>query len=155
MISSAEQNGLHVRVIGMNGSTLYTRKGELLGFTSFSVTVRDGNTIYIYGPDGKTQSTRSYQGERTAYDDLLEAEKDRIKQPIKWSKGVFICYLLFGWLIKLGAIYRLYRILGTRNLNLGQMGSELSIVRWKDVGIWLISVIFWIGCFWCYYKFKA
>lgn len=37
----------------------------------------------------------------------------------------------------------------------GEGGSELGIVRWKDVGIWLMSVIFWIGCFWCYYEFKA
>ena len=72
MISSAVQDGLYVRAIGTDGSTLYTRKGELLGFTSVSVTVRDGNTIYICGPDGRTQSTRSYQGGRTAYDDLLE-----------------------------------------------------------------------------------
>ena len=47
MISSAVQDGLYVRAIGTDGSTLYTRKGELLGFTSVSVTVRDGNTIYI------------------------------------------------------------------------------------------------------------
>lgn len=55
MISSAVQDGLYVRAIGTDGSTLYTRKGELLGFTSVSVTVRDGNTIYICGQDGRTQ----------------------------------------------------------------------------------------------------
>ena len=96
---------------------------------------------------------RSYQGGRTAYDDLLEAEKNR--PSIKWSKGVFICYLLFGWLIKIGAVYRLYQSLGKTYLTVGEGGSELGIVRWKDVGIWLMSVIFWIGCFWCYYEFKA
>ena len=153
MISSAVQDGLYVRAIGTDGSTLYTRKGELLGFTSVSVTVRDGNTIYICGQDGRTQSTRSYQGGRTAYDDLLEAEKNR--PSIKWSKGVCICYLLFGWLIKIGAVYRLYQSLGKTYLTVGEGGSELGIVRWKDVGIWLMSVIFWIGCFWCYYEFKA
>lgn len=70
-------------------------------------------------------------------------------------KGVFICYLLFGWLIKIGAVYRLYQSLGKTYLTVGEGGSELGIVRWKDVGIWLMSVIFWIGCFWCYYEFKA
>lgn len=145
MINSAIQEGISVRILGSSGQTLFTKKGELLGFTSSSVTIRRENFIYIYNTDGSTQCTRRYQGGRTAYDDLVEEEAN--KPGITWTPGTIILYLLFGWLIKIGAGYRLYERL-CRPTAIGDDGGDLV---WKDIGIWLMSVIFWIGCIAGYY----
>ena len=146
MINSALQEGIYVRVIGESGRTLFQRKGELLGFTNISVTIRNGNTIYICKPDGSTQSTRRYQGGKTSYDEQIEIEENR--SGTNWTKGTFILYLLFGWLIKIGAGYRLYKLLGGSHgqLTVGETTREFTKRTWKDVGIWLMSVIFWIIC---------
>lgn len=156
MINSAIQEGINVRVIGSSGQTLFTRRGELLGFTSMSVTLRRGDTVYICKPDGSTQSTRRYQGGRTAYDDLVDADESKPRKT--WTKGTFILYLLFGWLIKIGAGYRLYKLLGSSCLAVEEVPGELASRVWKDVGIWLMSVIFWIICigggYYIHHQFK-
>ncbi len=135
---------MYVRVIGASGQTLFTRKGELLGFTGLSVTLRRGDTIYICKPDGSTQSTKRYKGERTAYDDLVDADESKPRRT--WTKGTFILYLLFGWLIKMAAGYRLYKLLASSYLTVEEVPGELTSRIWKDVGIWLMSVVFWIIC---------
>lgn len=151
MINSAIQEGINVRVIGSSGQTLFTRRGELLGFTSMSVTIRSGNTVYICNSDGSTQFTSRYQGGRTAYDDLVDSEESKPHET--WTKRTVILYLLFGWLIKIRAGYRLYTLMGTGG---DRFRAGIQTSRdWKDVGIWLMSVIFWIGCFWCYHEIKA
>lgn len=144
MINSAIQEGMYVRVIGASGQTLFTRKGELLGFTGISVTLRRGDTIYICKPDGSTQSTNRYKGGRTAYDDLVDADESKPRRT--WTKGTFILYLLFGWLIKIAAGYRLYKLLASSYLTVEEVPGELTSRIWKDVGIWLMSIVFWIIC---------
>ncbi|MFR1529482.1 hypothetical protein [Akkermansia sp.] len=144
MINSAIQEGINVRIIASSGQTLFTRRGELLGFTSMSVTLRRGDTVYICKPDGSTQSTRRYQGGRTAYDNLVDSDENKPRKT--WTKGTVILYLFFGWLIKIGAGYRLYKLMGSSYLAVEEVPGELTPRVWKDVGIWLMSVIFWIIC---------
>lgn len=146
MINSAIQEGMYVRVIGASGQTLFTRKGELLGFTGMSVTLRRGDTVYTCDPKGTTQSTNRYQGGRTAYDDLVDADESKPRRT--WTKGTLSLYLLFGWLIKIGAGYRLYKLLGGSHgqLTVGETTREFTKRTRKDVGIWLMSVFFWIIC---------
>lgn len=156
MINSALQEGINVRVIGTSGQTLFTRRGELLGFTSMSVTLRRGDTVYICKPDGSTQSTRRYQGERTTYDDLVDLDESK---PCKtWTKGTVMLYLFFGWLIKIGAGYHLYKLMGSSYLAVEEVPGELTSRVWKDAGIWLMSVVFWIICigggYYIHHQFK-
>lgn len=157
MINSAKQDGIYVRVIGMSGQTLFRRKGELLGFTGMSVTIRNGDTIYICKSDGSTQSTRRYQGGRTAYDDLVDADESKPRRT--WTTGTFFLYLLFGWLIKIGAGYRLYRLMGSSYFSVEELPGELTSRVWKDVGIWLMSVVFWLifigGGYYIHYQFQT
>lgn len=157
MINSAIQEGINVRVIGSAGQTLFTRRGELLGFTSMSVTLRRGDTVYICKPDGSTQSTRRYQGGRTAYDDLIDSDENTPRKT--WTKSTFILYLLFGWLIKIAAGYRLYKLLASSYLTVEEVPGELTSKIWKDVGIWLMSIAFWIiflgGGYYLYHQCKT
>ena len=94
MISSAVQDGLYVRAIGTDGSTLYTRKGELLGFTSVSVTVRDGNTIYADKTEEPNQPEVIKEGEPLM---MIYWKRKRIDQALNGQKEyLFVIYFLDG-----------------------------------------------------------
>lgn len=58
-IASAVQNGSTVYVYDERGMTLYTKSGNLQGFTSTTVNVRIGTTMYIYDERGRTKFTKS------------------------------------------------------------------------------------------------
>lgn len=58
-IATAVQKGSSVYVYNEKGVTLFSRSGELVGFTSTSVSVKRGNTITCYDATGKTMFTRS------------------------------------------------------------------------------------------------
>lgn len=57
---------------------------------------------------------------------------------------MFIIYLLFGCLIKIGSIFHIIKVLGgSENQKIGDCVNNLSSkTLCKDFGIWLISVIF-------------
>lgn len=52
MIVTAVQRGNSVYVYGAGNRLLFSRSGELHGFTSASVSVRRGNTGYVYNERG-------------------------------------------------------------------------------------------------------
>ena len=128
MIGTAYQQGTHVRVIPPEGQTLFSQKGKLLGFSSEFVSILKGNALFICDHHGNTLSTHRYTA----------------NQPTKAnsSKSVLF-YLLFGCLIKIGNAYRLYQFLGRGNA-IGTDGGDLN---WKNIGIWVSSISFWIICF--------
>lgn len=58
-IASAIQKGSNVYVYDEKGVHLFNRTGDLVGFTSTTVTVKKGSSIVCYGATGKTLFTRS------------------------------------------------------------------------------------------------
>lgn len=58
MIGFAEQKGTTVYVYGLNGGYIWHRVGTLLGYTSNTVTIKHGSTIYICGEHGEIKATR-------------------------------------------------------------------------------------------------
>lgn len=56
MIASARQEGSHVRVVDSHNSTLCIINGELIGFTSTTVTVKQGGRIRVCDEHGNTIS---------------------------------------------------------------------------------------------------
>lgn len=58
-IASAVQKGSNVYVYNEKGMTLFCRPGELLGFTSTTVTVKKGSSAICYDVSGKTLFSRS------------------------------------------------------------------------------------------------
>ena len=128
MIGAAYQQGTLVRVISPEGQTLFTQKGKLQGFSSEIVSILKGNAIFICDHQGNTLSTHRYTDDK----------------PTKAgsSKSILFC-LLFGCLTKIGDAYRLYQFLGRGNA-IGADGGDLN---WKNIGIWFLSISFWIACF--------
>lgn len=59
MIGSAQQNGSFVYVYNERGSVLFTKPGELQGFTALTVTVKNGRTSYTYDDRGDIKFTKS------------------------------------------------------------------------------------------------
>ncbi len=57
-IGMAKQNGTMVEVYDEHGSYLYSRTGELCGFTSTTVAIKDGNLISVYDATGSYQFSR-------------------------------------------------------------------------------------------------
>lgn len=95
MISSAVQDGLYVRAIGTDGSTLYTRKGELLGFTSVSVTVRDGNTIIYADQTEEPNQPEVIKEEEPLM--MIYWKRKRTDQALNGRKEyLFVIYFLDG-----------------------------------------------------------
>lgn len=128
MIGTAYQQGTHVRVISPEGQTLFTQKGKLLGVSSEFVSILKGNALYIYDHQGNTLSTRRHTDGK----------------PAKAGSSKSILFdLLFGCLAKIGDAYRLYQFLGRGNA-IGTDGGDLN---WKNIGIWFLSISFWIICF--------
>jgi hypothetical protein len=58
MIGSAKQQGTNVMVYNESGGFMFNRTGNLVGYTSNSVTVKQGGTTYVYGERGEIKSTR-------------------------------------------------------------------------------------------------
>lgn len=128
MIGSAYQQGKHIRVISPQGNTLYTQQGTLLGYTANCVSILNKDHIRICDYQGNTVSTHPFK-------DTLQDNQSKII----WSKSRIAVYLLLGWLIKIGAAYRLYQFLSRGN-PIGNDGGDLD---WKGIGIWFASILFW------------
>jgi hypothetical protein len=58
MIGSAKQQGTNVMVYSESGGFMFNKTGNLVGYTSNSVTVKQGGTTYVYGERGEIKSTR-------------------------------------------------------------------------------------------------
>ncbi len=58
MIAYAEQAGSNVYVRDANGGILWTRTGTLIGYTSNTVTIKQGSTTFICGEKGEIKFTR-------------------------------------------------------------------------------------------------
>lgn len=54
----AKQNGTMVEVYDENGGYLFSRTGELAGFTSSTVAIKDGSLICVYDATGSYQFSR-------------------------------------------------------------------------------------------------
>ena len=52
MISLAKQEGSHVVVYDERGHRLFSKGGELAGFTGSSVSVKEGSHIVVYDEKG-------------------------------------------------------------------------------------------------------
>lgn len=52
MIATAKQNGSTVYVYNEKGSLLFSKSGNLVGFTGSSVTIKSGSTNYTYDEKG-------------------------------------------------------------------------------------------------------
>lgn len=128
MIGTAYQQGTHVRVISPEGRILFSQQGKLLGFSSEVVSILKGNALLICDHQGNTLFTHLY----------TESQTDKADS----SKGILF-YLLFGCLTQIRDAYRLYQFLGRVN-SIGTDGGELN---WKNIGIWISSISFWIACF--------
>ena len=58
MIGMAKQQGSNVMVYNESGGFMYNKTGNLVGYTSNTVTVKQGGTTYVYGERGEIKSTR-------------------------------------------------------------------------------------------------
>lgn len=59
MIGYAGQNGQNVYVYGPTGIYLWNRPGELQSFTSQTVLIKQGSTLFICGERGQILSTKT------------------------------------------------------------------------------------------------
>ena len=59
MIITAIQKGSTVYVYGEHNRLLFTKSGDLHGYTGSSVSVKKGNTVYTYNDRGSLVSTHS------------------------------------------------------------------------------------------------
>ena len=57
MIVTAIQKGNSVYVYGERNRLLFTKSGDLHGYTGSSVSVKKGNTVYTYNDRGSLVST--------------------------------------------------------------------------------------------------
>ena len=53
MIGMAKQQGTNVMVYSETGSFMFNKTGNLVGYTSNTVTVKQGGTTYVYGEHGE------------------------------------------------------------------------------------------------------
>ena len=53
----AKEQGSNVLVYSETGSFMFNKTGNLVGYTSNTVTVKQGGTTYIYGEHGEIKST--------------------------------------------------------------------------------------------------
>ena len=127
MIGVAYQQGTHVRVISPEGQILFTQQGKLLGFSSEVVSILKGNALFICDHQGNTLSTHRYADDKPGKAGSLKS---------------IVFYLLLGCLTKIGDAYRLNQFLGRGNA-IGADGGDLN---WKNIGIWFLSISFWLAC---------
>lgn len=57
-IGMAKQNGSSVEVYDVKGHFLFSRTGELTGFTSQTVAIKEGNAVCVYDSNGSYQFSR-------------------------------------------------------------------------------------------------
>ena len=57
-IGMAQQESGFVRVYDENGSILFSIGGELVGYTSTTVSIKDGRFIRVYDSNGSHKSSR-------------------------------------------------------------------------------------------------
>ena len=58
MIGMAKQQGSNVMVYNESGGFMFNKTGNLVGYTSNTVTVKQGGTTYVYGERGEIKSTK-------------------------------------------------------------------------------------------------
>ena len=58
MITLAKQDGFSVVVYDENGNFMFSRSGELVGFTSTTVSIKDGTCITVYDEHGNFKFSR-------------------------------------------------------------------------------------------------
>lgn len=58
MIGMAEQKGSSVYVYNPNGGLMWTKTGTLQGYTSTTVTIKQGSTTYVCGERGEIKFTK-------------------------------------------------------------------------------------------------
>lgn len=58
MIGMAKQQGSNVLVYSETGGFMFNKTGNLVGYTSSTVTVKQGSTTYVYGEHGEIKFTR-------------------------------------------------------------------------------------------------
>lgn len=58
MIGSAKQQGTNVMVYNESGGFMFNKTGNLVGYTSDTVTVKQGGTTYVYGERGEIKFTK-------------------------------------------------------------------------------------------------
>lgn len=58
-IGTAVQKGETVYVYNERGTQIFTRGGQLVGFTSSTVSVKIGSSIHVYNANGTQISTHS------------------------------------------------------------------------------------------------
>ncbi len=58
MIGSALQKGSTVYVYDENGHLLYTKSGDLAGYTGSTVSIRVHNTLYTYDERGRMKYSK-------------------------------------------------------------------------------------------------
>ncbi len=54
----AKQQGTNVMVYSETGSFMFNKTGNLVGYTSNTVTVKQGGTTYVYGEYGEINFTK-------------------------------------------------------------------------------------------------
>ena len=57
-IGMAKQSGTMVDVYDENGNYLFSRPGELAGFTASTVAIKDGSLVCVYDSTGTYQFSR-------------------------------------------------------------------------------------------------
>jgi hypothetical protein len=55
MIGMVKQQGTNVYVYSETGSFMFNKTGNLVGYTSNTVTVKQGGTTYVYGETWRNQ----------------------------------------------------------------------------------------------------
>ena len=58
MIEMAKQQGTNVMVYSETGSFMFNKTGNLVGYTSNTVTVKQGGTTYVYDEYGEINFTK-------------------------------------------------------------------------------------------------
>jgi len=58
MIGLAKQQGTSVYVYNETGGFMFSKVGNLVGFTSNTVTVQHGSVTYVYGERGELKFTK-------------------------------------------------------------------------------------------------
>lgn len=54
----AKQQGTNVMVYNESGGFMFNKIGNLVGYTSDTVTVKQGGTTYVYGERGEIKFTK-------------------------------------------------------------------------------------------------
>ncbi len=54
----AKQQGTNVMVYNESGGFMFNKTGNLVGYTSDTVTVKQGGTTYVYGERGEIKFTK-------------------------------------------------------------------------------------------------